>query len=486
MQQAEPPFSLSLLTEEDEVFDNEVEASPATSLPLHASYHLLQAHAMLLDLPVVSLAHDAEAYRLVRTHFTTLRQWHEHHTGWRLQRGPSFFRLERHPHRPTSLVLDDRLKRARDFVCVTWILWFAEQRHLAGGGRNQQFLLSHLAEELQRHSQQAPGAALDFRNLQDRYSMRRALDYLTQLGGLQTLEGEVKQWEDAPEHEVLYEFTPISHSLIEAFHEQHLIDMREQLAAHQHDLLLPGAENAAFVQNIPPLVRAWRTLLLGPALFRYDDASAFSALLAHTEQVSDELAQHFGWLLEMNRDYACIVRGGTLSSGAGPGLTTNGAYDQMILLLCTEFRQQVEQGLCHPDAYGCLHITSFDMNTLFSGLRQRYGSYWGASVKGSKASEILDDVSARMRLFGLLRGPDTEGQLLVLPTAARYSVSYTQTQAQGQTEEASSEGQAQGHRSPPRATRSRGSKTRPARTTSQQAFAWEQTEGDSEHREGAL
>jgi len=148
----------------------------------------------------------------------------------------------------------------------------------------------------------------------------------------------------------------------------------------------------------------------------------------------------------------------------------------MILLLCTEFREQVEQGLWSPDVYGCLHITSFDMNALFSSLRQRYGSYWGASVKESKATDLLNEVYARMRLLGLLRGPDTEGQILVLPTAARYSVSYTRAPAQAEVD--SSEVQAPITASTPRASRSRTGRAATPGAAPQLAFVWNSPEND--------
>ena len=107
---------------------------------------------------------------------------------------------------------DDKLKKARDFACFAWLLWFAEKRYLSGGGRNQQFLLTEMVEGLQEQTQIVGDdeKQLDFRNQYDRYSMSRALDYLSRLGGITTLEGETKKWADegnAVENEVLYEFT---------------------------------------------------------------------------------------------------------------------------------------------------------------------------------------------------------------------------------------------------------------------------------------
>lgn len=408
----------------------ETEGSAPEALTYHTSRDLFQAQAALLDTLTVSLSADPETYRLVRAHLGALERWHEQHTGWRIQRGPGFFRLERHLYRVAPVYLDDKLKRARDFVCLTWLLWFAEKRHLDGGGRNQQFLLSQLADELQQQSKETAdtGRALDFRNQQDRYSMWRALDYLTRLGGLQTLEGEVKKWaEDSAQQdgEVLYEFTPVAHSLIEALNMERVTAMATLLNEQGEQLPTPGVLSP-LAQRLPAILRAWRALLLGPALLRYDDPVAFAALREEAEQVSNELSRSFGWLLELNDDYACVVRGSSLSAGAGPALTLNGAHDQMLLLLCTALRQQVEQGTWAPDSYGCLHLSHWDITPLFNDLRLRYSSYWGASVRESKGAELLEEIYRRMRLLGLLRGPDAQGRLLILPTVARYSVSYSQ------------------------------------------------------------
>ena len=406
------------------------EGSPAgLILPRYLPRSLLQAHAALLDNAIIYVQTNPETYRLVRAHATALEQWHIQHTGWRIQRSSSFFRLERHLHMMTPVYLDEKLKKPHDFACLLWLLWFAEKRYLAGGGRSQQFLLSQLAGELAEAAEVAGDRALDFRNQHDRYSMWRALDHLTRLGALQALEGEAKRWaEDAdqPDSEVLYEFTPGAHSLIEALDENRLVAITPLLDATNR--LLPGAFPAAR-EDVPPLVRAWRVLLLGPALFRFDDPVAFAAVVGKAERVRGDLEEEFGWFLELNSDYACIVRGGGLSIGAGPTFALNGAYDQMILLLCSAFRRRVEAGEWSPDTYGCLSATHWDIIPLFSDLRQRYGAYWGSTVQQTKATDLLEEIYLRMRQLGLLRGPDPAGNMLILPTAARYSVSYAQEPA---------------------------------------------------------
>ena len=212
------------------------------------------------------------------------------------------------------------------------------------------------------------------------------------------------------------------HSLVEALNQGRV----EAIVAHlvqSKQSFLP-ARVATLSDPIPPLTRAWRALLLGPILLRYDDPEAFSDLMNQAEQVNEELAEAFGWSLELNNDYACIVRGGSLSVGSGPEIALSSGYNQIILLLCTAFREQVETGTWQPDSYGCLHVSHLDVAQLFTELRQRYGSHWGTTIQGQKANDLFTELYQRMRQLGFLRGPDEQGELLILPTAARYRFSY--------------------------------------------------------------
>jgi hypothetical protein len=174
-----------------------------------------------------------------------------------------------------------------------------------------------------------------------------------------------------------------------------------------------------------PLVRAWRTLLLGPALFRFDNPPAFAELLAHAETIANELLETFGWLLDIHRDYACIVRASGMTTGPVTSLTPFGTNDQIAMLLCKAIRDQVESGAWpSPDMYGCLHATTEDMSELFYTVRERYGENWGSEARHKSSRSLLNDVYRKMRQVGLLRGPDDVGNMLVLPTAARYTTTY--------------------------------------------------------------
>jgi uncharacterized protein (TIGR02678 family) len=387
---------------------------------------LMKAHLALMEKELI-LPKQSDLFRLVKYHYYTLQSWHDQHTGWRIQRDASAIRLIRYPSATTPGYLYDRLKEPGDFACLTWILWYAESRQLTGRVNDQQFLLSQLAEQIQEQSVSVPGSErkLDFRRPADRYSIQRALQYLEDLGGLQLVDGQTKDWvEQTPNADVLYEFTDVVRSLIVALNQQLVAMVVDKLnnptTTLQSALLLSPSGT-----ELPPLLRAWRALLLGPALFRFDDPTGFAELLIHADSIANELIEAFGWLLDIHRDYACVVRASGMATGPVTSLTPFGTNDQIALLLCKAIRDQVEAGVWpSPNRYGCLHITTEDMSELFYSVRERYGENWGSEARSKSSRSLLNDVYRKMRQVGLLRGPDEAGNLLVLPTAARYSASY--------------------------------------------------------------
>ncbi len=406
-----------------------IPAAPAVPQQKAYSADLLKAHVALMEKEVI-LPKQIELFRLVNRHYRALQTWHDQNTGWRVQRGPTAIRLIRHLSATTPGYLYERLKEPGDFACLTWILWYAENRQLTGRGNDQQFLLSQLAEQISEQSTSAASgeAQFDFRRQNDRYSIQRALQTLENLGGLQLVDGQTREWvEQTPDADVLYEFTDVIHALVAALNPQ-LVTM---VATRLNDsaTTLQPTRLIGMAETPSDLVRAWRVLLLGPALFRYDDPAAFAALVAHADDVANELIETFGWLLDMQRNYACIVRASGMSTGPVTSLTPYGTNDQIAMLLCKAMRGQVESGTWPaPDAYGCLHVTVEDMESLFISVRERYGEHWGSEARGKSSRSLLNDVYRKMRQVGLLRGPDEAGNILVLPTAARYTATYDKTE----------------------------------------------------------
>src|SRR5438067_2726070 len=157
---------------------------------------LAKAHVALMERDVLLPHRQLELFRLVNRHYRTLQSWHDQHTGWCISRSPTVIRLVRTPSTTTAGYLYERLKEPKDFACLTWILWFAENRQITGRGNEQQFLLSQLAEQIQEQSSHGAESErqFDFRKPNDRYSIQRALQYLEDVGGIQLVDGQTREW----------------------------------------------------------------------------------------------------------------------------------------------------------------------------------------------------------------------------------------------------------------------------------------------------
>ncbi len=416
-------------------------ATLVTATKQRAQDRLTRAHVLLLERESIALE-DHERFNLVSTHFRALQMWHDQHTGWRILRGTAVIRLVRALDMAPSGYSYDYIREPRDFACLVRILWYAENRHMTGRSNDQQFLLSHLADQIQdqsaqsiddvwvrhlpdqhNHSERA-GKPLDFRNIQDRYSIQRALHYLQNLGGLQVLDGRTDDWtQQQGDADVLYEFTPTVRTLVAALDTERITRMLDHLCTSNSTG--PACLPAPIGQAAPELMRAWRALLAGPALFRFDDPLAFTALVANANHIVNEIAETFGWYCAITSDYACIIRGSGMGQGPITVLNVTSAIDQISLLLCAAIRHAVNDGnLLPPDCFGCLRMQTDDLTALFFQVREQYGDQWGKEARRQQSTSLLSDVYKKMRGAGFLRGPEPDGTILITPLVARYAVTY--------------------------------------------------------------
>lgn len=393
---------------------------------------LTQAHVGLMENELITRAGSSDLFRLVNNQFATLQNWHDLHTGWRIRRSPAVIRLVRTPSAFIPGYVFRTLYKPRDFALLVWALWYAESRAMAGRGNEQQFLMSQLAEQLEEQSRAGTLAVhvppLDFRKQDDRYSLARALKALQDLGGLQLVDGGSEDWVTRTgESDALWEFTEVTRSLMLSLDLPKVLEAGQRLDGDPRTIkpaLLPGQE------TIAPLERAWRTLLLGPALFHYDDPAAFEALLQNVEQVRRGLAETFGWELDMRYEYAQVIRASGTTQGPVTLLNLQGAADQAALLVCDVIRQKITSGEWRPQAVGserdgCFLVAEGEVSEIFRQVRERYEPRWGNTARKEGFHRLLNDVYAKLRQAGLMRGPDRGGNILLLPTVARYAVAYS-------------------------------------------------------------
>lgn len=395
---------------------------------------LLRVNRTLLERTCISS--EDEEYFWMKTQYQTIKRWHILHTGWHLERRNNLFSLMRQPGTMTVGYNDGKsvLQTPRDFVYVVWILWYAVHDEITRRGNGQLFLLIQMLERLTEEWREQ--SCLDLLKLEgqddissqslvlsNRRSMARALNYLQEIKCLKELDGQTDIWVEQGSP-VLYQFTNAIHLLIMSLDH----DAYQGVISHQNEANIFSPNALAFMkEKISPLKRAWRALLIGPFLLKFDDPEAFAALLENIEEIRNEADATFGWSLEVNHDYACIIRNRDSSHmTTGNLFNKKAAIDQLILLLCTAIREQVNAGAIRPDYYGRISTTVPHLLDLLAALRRQYESNWGKGIREKGNKELLSEILKRMHHIGFTRGPDDQSNVLILPSAARYSTRYVE------------------------------------------------------------
>ena len=385
------------------------------------------AHHDLLDRVAVLAATDPEAYRRIQRAEERLARFYREGPGWTLVRTRALARLMKEPAPAMAGHGLPRLTEPGDYALVAWILWYGERLLLStapgAGGGEAQFILSDLAEELiaqtARVSADNAAPALDLRDHRHRASLVRALRALEGIGAIRRLHATItlEEWESEASGNILYEFTPLAGRLLASVDAAALTPLATGPA---HPRQEPGAPAAA-----TPLQRAWRALLLGPVFCALDDPEAFAALQKSRSEVASALGNALGWDLDLRQGYALVLRDSMAQYATDAVIARERrSIRHPVLLLAALYRWRVQAGELRPDADGVVALSLAVFESDLWALQQEHGANWGVVLGAASQAVLVRDTLAEMRAGGLLRGPDDEGRVHLLPALARLEGRY--------------------------------------------------------------
>ncbi len=367
-----------------------------------------EAAGALLDSVVVAPRANGEAYARIRRQTQRLNAWFAKHTGWRVEEHPEFVRLVK-PAVWAPCHAPEWAADRRDYELFAWILWYGEQ---AAGRR---FTLSILAEEIRSQSgKEDPDQAFDWKKLQERRRLVRMLQQMETLGVIRVRDGSFQEWQDeVGKLDALCEWGAIGWSLHLTLPSASL----ERLAQGEslRCVATPQAQPA-------PLVRAYRQLLLTPALFRRDDPQAFDAVTSDPEvrrQIAVNLLDHTGWEMEATTSYVRLLRTGGRAETERMPLRTDSSESHVILLLCGALREAAGRGDLQSAGGDHFVVLLDDLELLMMPLRERFSENWRKDLRSFTGTKLLDLVLPRMLRCGLLRPSEEENRYLVSPLCAR-------------------------------------------------------------------
>jgi uncharacterized protein (TIGR02678 family) len=366
----------------------------------------------LIDRTVVTAAGDRPMLEMIRRHAPKLQNAFTRLAGWRLQAHAEFARLVKTPARPEPSHGLAWARGPRDYELVAWVLWYGEHT----GGRK--FTVSQIAEEIRLRSATPDGiAGLDWASREQRLSARRVFRGLEEMGVLRLEDGSVDEWADENgKRDALYAWGDAAWRLQVGIPAAEL----ERLAEGRRE---PGPTVQA---DGTDEIRLYRTLLLNPALFRRDDPAAFRLLQdpEHRARIDRDLRYLTSWELEVTSEYARILRPARSEDALQTPIPLAAGLSHVVLCFCGLLRERQAAGRLLPAGNECFLLHEARIEQDVDELQKRFGRSWGKTLRERKVSLLAGDLVEEMKTWGLMRGPDADGQYLVLPTAARLAAHY--------------------------------------------------------------
>lgn len=341
-----------------------------TTIPLA----LQKAIRVLLEQPL--LLEGTEGFREVIAWRSEVSQFFRGVAGWMVLTGPSVVRLVAPPAFAEAGRALEELHSVKASALLAWILWFHEYLGLRLG-EARQFSLSELAAQIEDQS------GLVMTSLEHRRALVQAVRALEHLGAMRLLDANTSDWEDAKERAESARSSESAESSRNAG--------SSASSGGSAGALLEFTAGAAYLISQPvlpsvtALQRAVRALLTGPALHRAQDSAAFSALQDDAELERGMLAQlerTLGWTLEIQPDYALLLRGGVTKGLAKRFTPGRGVVQSAGLLLLNTLRLEVQaQRLTVTD--GRLRLTHNQLYALLDQVRADYRDKWGQQANTS-------------------------------------------------------------------------------------------------------
>lgn len=381
------------------VVDEQSQRTGFDDMAREAAADLLQHFWILRD-------RDAEMYQQVRSREQVLRKWFWDKAGLRLIVHRHFVKLEKVPAHAMPWMGMQELQNTRDYALLCCLLGFLEGRAVL-----DQFLLSHLCEELQ--SLYPHAGELDWTNYEHRKSLVRVMRLAVGLGVLVVVDGEVDRFSQS-ETEVLYEVPAVARYFMRTF-PRGIEDFSDPQQLLDSELVDDPTDRRR--QKI------YRQLLFCPAIYSSGGQdSDFLYLRNYRHRLRDDFEQNFDFQFELYRNVAMLTLPERQSRfRAFPG---HKVIEDIAVQLAGVAREKYAEKELPLQYDGSLCLTKAEFMSWLAECAQRYSTGWSKEYREKDMEGLYRDLVELFCEWQLAQVDVVTGVVCLMPALARYSGRY--------------------------------------------------------------
>lgn len=346
---------------------------------------------------------DKELYSKTKRASSRFRRFVTEQLGWRLIINERILKVEKIPTRAETFMGIQAFTEIRDYCIFCAILMYLEDKE-----DEEQFLLTDLSTaielELKKYME------VDWTQFTQRKSLVRVVEFAKKMGLLIEYEKRSDAMSDGLGQEALYENTGLSRYFATVF--QHDI---AHFTSYQ-DFEAMDLQEVEMDRGHFRINRVYRQLVASPAMYWRDSDDQDAIYLKNQRQwVQKYAAEHIGGCLHIHKNAAFFV----MEEGEcfGEKHPSDSMISEIILMLCTEIRSQVNEGILAKNHHDCIEMSERRLEKLVMYGKEKYGSAWSKEYRDMTAEKLVKAMIKYMECWKMLQRK--EDGMILLPAIGK-------------------------------------------------------------------
>lgn len=365
-----------------------------------------EAAASLLENFWILREEQPEEYQSIRERESVLRTFFLEKLGFNLVIHRMFTRIEKIPVEPAAWMGIQAFKSLKDYIIFCCILAYLEGKTI-----DEQFLLSNLCEELAALYPQEE--SLDWTHYEHRKSLVRILQFVTELGLVKLIDGNIGEFNYSETSEALYEVPLVSRYFLRSFPRDLTGLLRKE------DFLRPSVgtdedENTGVRRRH----RVYRRLFLCPVMYSEGPEDPdYLYLRNYRNRIRDDVEKYSSFQFELFKNCALL----TLSENKKiySIFPDNKAISDIALQFAGIIREEKEQEDIPLQYDGSLCLTPVDFERRVACCKELYGAGWSKQYREASLQETAGDLLELLVDWQMASQEESTGVITLRPLLAR-------------------------------------------------------------------
>ncbi|MEN3003935.1 TIGR02678 family protein [Dehalobacterium formicoaceticum] len=348
---------------------------------------------------------EPEKYQMIREREQVLRTYFLDKLGFRLIVHRSFAKLGKIPVKAEAWMGIQDFIHPRDYGIFCCLLAFLE-----GKSVDEQFLLSHLCEDLL--GLYPGGEGLDWTHYEHRKSLVRVLQTAVDIGILKVVDGDIADFGYREESEVLYEVPLVARYFMRSYPKD-LFQFRTK-----EEILAAEWQGEEEDVGINRRHRVYRILFLSPVLYSKNaDDPDFLYLRNYRNRIREDIESHSGFQFELYKNAALL----TLPERRARFtlFPDNKAISDIALQFAQIVREQQQTMELPRQTDGSLQVTQVDFAKWVQICQERFGAGWSKQYREGDIPQIARDLLAHLIDWQMASRAGDTGTIILFPLLVR-------------------------------------------------------------------